>query len=250
MNIHCEICGQMTNGSSFRMVAEVERFVNLNHPEITELGGNYFSYQSADYQYHLLSAGFMNTVGKIGLFLRKEGHHVVCSSSCITSFLSKHTTHFNQHYLGHAIVNLPVDNVYFPTVYDPPQGLHQEKICECCNKNFPSSNKMYQEYEVKNFDIRIGDSELAVKLCEMEFDYVFTDFSNGGQASGRLYLYKLGNFNGNRYFCSNECAYQQSLRNNVLYFYPDFLQKAEYKVVSIHIKEANRKLGNPEYRGI
>lgn len=85
-----------------------------------------------------------------------------------------------------------------------------------------------------------------------EFDWAFSDLSQK-TPEGTLYLYK---FNADKsswhQLCSLECAYDFSVKNNSLVFYPDEEREGYTRGLSPDIIKINRALGIPDenkYRG-
>ncbi len=135
------------------------------------------------------------------------------------------------------------DDAFFFAIDEISKFKHQIKKCDNWGIEYPSLGRKYQVKEIihqksekeiwgrpgilwPGFDVRIGD-------CSAD------------NPNGTGYLFATKREFMPRSFCSNESAVDYCIKNNVLVFYIDYLNKAKMRVLSPFTESININLQNP-----
>jgi hypothetical protein len=247
---NCECCGIQTDKSNQRMVIKVVGFVNLENPQVMELFDNRANVNGQIVQYSYRTEILFNHHGDFGVMTNQVGHHIVCSNECIEKLLMNRGVHVNDNYVNQPMSYMD-DGIVAIQIIPEPSNMFPSVKCSQCGTNHPSSDKKYIACDILDKKITSGNMDDARELSQT-YTAVFTDTKAGEHGKGTLYAYR---FNMNSApkrldFCSNECAYENSLLTNRVYIYFDLLNHGRSNGVFREMIDINAKLGNWSSRGI
>lgn len=249
--IHCEYCGKNTDLSKQKFIAELIAIINLDilqFSKIDKTNNVIYLKDGKQLEYSFLTNKIFNRNGSFAVAIQKLNQHIICSEACENEFLSKYASLIMPWAFDKPIMSFNPEMEFAPVFVE--HLYHDGRTCKQCATKFKSSllNK-YQSFKISGHSKMAGRHGVVPEVNSY-FDAAISDIS-ANHLSGNYFIYNINKAANDVEFCSNECAYKYSVKENSLILFLDTLNKASMHVIIPHMIEINRNLSNKYlYRGL
>lgn len=243
-NKHCEICFQTSPQSHYEFVMESRLMIFLNSPYIVE--------HDAYNKSVVLSGG-----ESIAYDVRVDENtaitvkdliipHIFCSDACVNTFTSPKVL-----VTDILIQKTPLwdfDNsemkLSVPVVFKIKEHAHKNHECSYCHRIFPNVSKNFVVMKITNPTL-IHGTQGKIEIPN-NCSFVMSD-TNKERKTGKFWCFDFDTADNDytKKFCSDECAYNYCLKNNVAVMFPNIILNGFQVMITPFTVEANKGLCNP-----
>lgn len=239
---HCEWCGSGTSNFIYRFIFEPEytlflksRMINIHDRQRQCV----YLDDGREFEYSFLQPN------DTAIYVTEALPHIFCSESCVDNYLEKHSIFTgNSIHEKTAIHSLKQDGYFVPGIVEPREVSHREDECTQCAKSFPNISKLFRAFLIKSIEevrgnLNDGPSHGA--------DIIQSDISQENPNGTFYHLFfnqPMTPLDKKVTFCSNECSFDFSVKNNCMVMFKDNVMKGVSAIISPVTKKINEGLSN------
>ncbi|MCC5907029.1 MAG: hypothetical protein JJU13_12515 [Balneolaceae bacterium] len=238
----CEWCGSGTVNFIYRFIIEPEYTLYLRSRMISyhdHQRQNVVLDDGREFEYSFLQPN------DTAIQVTEAIPHIFCSESCVDNFLEHHSVITNKSiHEKTPIYSFKQEGYFVPLIVEPREVSHREYICSQCGISFPNISKLFRAFLIKNVEEIPGNLNDGPTYRS---DIILSDMSKENPNGTFYHL----NFNQPMApidkmvkFCSNECSFDFSVRNNCMVMFKDNIMKGASAIISPFTKKINIGLRN------
>jgi hypothetical protein len=240
---HCEWCGKESPNYFYRFIIEPDYIIFFNSPFVKSI--------DRVNQIVLLTSGeqvkySVQVAPSMAVYYTEVLPHIFCSAKCEDDFIHRYGLPYRDDLPEKtAVISFKKNGYYAPMVIGVDKLSYNSTVCDHCHDEFPNKNKKYTSIKIIGRKIQDATSNTNPDL--RNYPVAFSDMYEG-KNHGKFYLFKI-DVNQNNWitnqFCSNECAFDYSIKNEVIVIYKNNILEGKISAITPYTKNINEGLDNP-----
>jgi len=236
---HCELCGKQSNDCKQSYLTVVKHVIYvpskqvLFHDPVTQnitlQNGSKFSYTMIDSDF-----AFVCT--------QELTNHFFCSDTCATEMTRTPISFEITRQLGE--VRFGDTLPYWNLAFRKELILEHKKYCDWCGSSYYSTGFNHAS-QITQRTVKESFYKNKANFPKHEISWIILSDTSNEKYYGYDYIYINEQVFTQKDFCSNECRYKYSRKNNSLIMFLNNLMNTLVGVISPDILELNKALSNP-----
>ncbi len=242
---YCEVCGLLVESPYYAFIISLSGLIftkNSNVQEVDELNKKVYLKDGGSLNYSLSLDENDDVLG----IIHRSNEHLLCSEECENNY---HNSQSKKKMTWSPELYKKTDSLdikkicFYPLSLSGVKKDKDIKKCEICGDNYPSLGRSWSELEI------IDKKSINGKYNErpdLDLDYYSLVLSGLSEKKeqGLLCAYKIKGNSTKRNFCSYDCAFFSSKKNNSFITVDSVLEKDRLGAIVPETEEFNADLEN------